>query len=167
MSNLYLVGLTSGFLILMIMTENLLIEPILDPQRIIQLIPQKPPFVMVDSLIEYTDLTGKTAFSIPEDNILVADGHFSEAGLIEHMAQSMSLHRGYQGFLAGLEKPKKGFIGAIKSIEIKSLPKARTKLFTNVEILKEVMGVTLVVAETRDEKGNVVATSEMKTVTVD
>lgn len=149
------------------MTKNLLKEPILDPQRIIQLIPQKPPFVMVDSLFEYTDLTGKTGFSIPADNLLVEEDHFSEAGLIEHMAQSMSLHRGYLGYLSGLEKPKKGFIGAIKSIEIKSLPKASTKLFTNVEILKEVMGVTLVVAETSDENGNIVATSEMKTVTVE
>ena len=149
------------------MEQNLLKEPILDPQRIIQLIPQKPPFVMVDSLFEYTALTGKTGFVIPEDNILVEDGFFSEAGLIEHMAQSMSLHRGYQGFLSGLDKPKTGFIGAIKTIEIKSLPKASTKLVTNVEILKEIMGVTLVVAETLDENGEVVATSEMKTVTVE
>lgn len=148
------------------MEQNLLQEPILDPQRIIQLIPQKPPFVMVDSLFEYTALTGKTGFLIASDNLLVEKGHFSEAGLIEHMAQSMSLHRGYQGFLSGLDKPKTGFIGAIKSIEIKSLPKAETKLITNVEILKEVMGVTLVVAETKDENGEVVATSEMKTVTV-
>ncbi|WP_144962864.1 hypothetical protein [Gillisia sp. Hel_I_86] len=149
------------------MTQNLLTEPILDPQRIIQLIPQKPPFVMVDSLFVYTELTGKTGFLIPIDNILVEDGRFSEAGLIEHMAQSMSLHRGYQGFLSGLDKPKTGFIGAITTLEIKSLPKAGSKLITNVEILKEVMGVTLVVAETLNEKGEVVATSEMKTVTVE
>lgn len=148
------------------MATNLLKEPILDAQRIIQLIPQKPPFVMVDSLFEYTEFTGRTGFLIPEDNILVEEGHFSEAGLIEHMAQSMSLHRGYQGFLSGLDKPKTGFIGAIKTIEIKSLPKANTKLFTNVEILNEVMSVTLVVAETTNEKGEVIATSEMKTVTV-
>ncbi len=149
------------------MTQNLLKEPILDPQRIIQLIPQKPPFVMVDSLFEYSALTGKTGFFIPRDNILVENGLFSEAGLIEHMAQSMSLHRGYQGFLSGLDKPKTGFIGAIKCIEIISLPKVATKLITNVEILKEIMGVTLVIAETKDENGEVVATSEMKTVTVE
>jgi 3-hydroxyacyl-[acyl-carrier-protein] dehydratase len=151
----------------MFMTKNLLKEPILDPQRIIQLIPQKPPFVMVDSLFEYTNLTGKTGFLISAENILVEDDHLSEAGLIEHMAQSMSLQRGYQGYLSGMDKPKTGFIGAIKSIEIKSLPKVNTKLFTNVEILKEIMGVTLVVAETTDEKGELLATSEMKTVTVE
>jgi len=35
-----------------------------------------------------------------------------------------------------------------------------------VEILNEVMSVTLVVAETTNEKGELIATSEMKTVTV-
>jgi len=148
------------------MTQNLLKEPILDKQRIIQLIPQKKPFVMVDSLFEYTELTGKTGFLISEDNILVEKGHFSEAGLIEHMAQSMSLHRGYQGFLSGLDKPKTGFIGAIKSVEIISLPPVNTKLFTNVEILNEVMSVTSVEAKTTNEAGELIATSEMKTVTV-
>lgn len=149
------------------MAEKLLKEPILDPQRIIELIPQKPPFVMVDSLLDYTELTGRTGFRIPEDNILVKNGLFSEPGLIEHMAQSMSLHRGYQGFIAGLEKPKTGFIGAIKSVEIFELPKAGSKLETYVEILHEIMNVTLVTARTEDENGKILATSEMKTVTVD
>jgi len=149
------------------MSENLLKEPITHLERILELIPQKHPFVMVDSLYEYTALTGKTGFSIPLDNILVENGIFSEAGLMEHMAQSMSLHRGYQGFLSGLDKPKTGFIGSIKSVEIIELPKAGTRLYTNVEILAEVMTVTLVSAKTRNEEGKIIATSEMKTVTVD
>ncbi|MFD1095979.1 hypothetical protein [Salegentibacter chungangensis] len=149
------------------MAENLLKEPILDPEEIIKLIPQKPPFVMVDSLYEYTDLTGLTGFTIPEDHMMVDNGVFSEPGLIEHMAQSMSLHRGYQGRISGLDKPKTGFIGAIKSVEIIALPKAGTKLRTYVEILHEIMKVTLVSARTENEKGETLATSEMKTVTVD
>ncbi|APS39671.1 MULTISPECIES: hypothetical protein [Salegentibacter] len=149
------------------MAENLLKEPIRELDRILQLIPQKPPFVMVDSLLEYTDKTGTTGFTIPMDNILVEDAIFSEPGLIEHMAQSMSLWRGYEGFLSGLDKPKTGFIGAIKAVEILELPKAGTKLVTYVEILQEFMNVTSVGARTFDEEGKLLATSEMKTVTVD
>ncbi|MBZ9631812.1 hypothetical protein LB465_13560 [Salegentibacter sp. LM13S] len=149
------------------MAENLLKEPILELDRILQLIPQKPPFVMVDSLLEYTDKTGTTGFTIPEDNVLVEGTIFSEPGLIEHMAQSMSLWRGYEGFLSGLDKPKTGFIGAIKAVEILELPKAGSKLVTYVEILQEFMNVTSVGARTFDEDGNLLATSEMKTVTVD
>jgi len=149
------------------MAENLLQEPITSVQRIIELIPQKPPFVMVDALYDFTKLTGTTGFDILEDNILVEDGIFSEPGLIEHMAQSMSLHRGFQGFLEGLDKPRTGFIGAIKSVEIIELPKAGTHLTTFVEILHEIMNVTSVSAITKNEEGQVIATSEMKTVTVD
>lgn len=149
------------------MTDNFLKEPIITPEEILKLIPQRPPFVMVDSLTEYTNLTGTTGFLIPLDNILVEDGIFSEPGIIEHMAQSMSLHRGYHGFLAGLNKPKTGFIGAIKSVEIFELPKAGELLTTYVEILHEVMNVTSVAAKTIDEAGKTLAVSEMKTVTVD
>ncbi len=149
------------------MANNVLTEPITEEARILQLIPQTPPFVMVDSFLEYTHLTGTMAFTIPEDNLLVKDGIFSEPGLIEHMAQSMSLHRGYRGFLEGLEKPQTGFIGAIKSVEIFELPQPGTILTTYVEILQEVMKVTLVTARTENEDGKVLATSEMKTVTVD
>ena len=149
------------------MEENLLKQPILELDRILQLIPQKPPFVMVDSLLEYNEKKGTTGFTIPADNILVENDIFSEPGLIEHMAQSMSLWRGYQGFLSGLDKPKTGFIGAIKAVEIMELPKAGIKLMTYVEILQEFMNVTSVGARTFDEEGNLLATSEMKTVTVD
>lgn len=149
------------------MNESILKEPILEMERILELIPQKPPFVMVDRLQEYTISTGKTGFVIPKDNMLVANGVFSEPGLIEHMAQSMSLWRGYQGFLAGLDKPKTGFIGSIKSVEIFSLPKAGSLLTTYVEILQEFKNVTSVGAKTEDETGKILATSEMKTVTVD
>lgn len=149
------------------MSQNLLTAPILDSARILSLIPQRPPFVMVDALYEYTNLTGVTGFMIPDSNILVKDGVFTEPGLIEHMAQSMSLHRGYHGFLSGLEKPKTGFIGIIKSVEIIQLPKAGAKLRTYVAILHEVMNVTSVSAQTEDEYGNLLALSEMKTVTVD
>jgi|SRR5690606_26340413 len=149
------------------MAENLLKEPIVQADKILELIPQRPPFVLVDTFYEYTSLTGTTGFLIPSNNILVKEGILSEPGLIEHMAQSMSLHRGYHGFLAGLKKPKTGFIGVIKSLEIFQLPKAGDKLKTYVEILHEIMNVTSVSARTEDEEGNVLAVSEMKTVTVD
>lgn len=149
------------------MPPNLLKEPILKIERILELIPQKPPFVMVDRLLEYTETTGKTGFVIPLDNILLENDVFSEPGLIEHMAQSMSLWRGYQGFLEGLDKPKTGFIGSIKTVEIFELPKAGSTLTTYVEILQEFKNVTSVGARTEDETGNLLATSEMKTVTVE
>ena len=148
------------------MAENLLHHPITSHEEIINLIPQKEPFILVDTLFEYTDLTGVTGFTVPADHLLVCEDQLSESGLIEHMAQSMSLHRGYQGSLRGQTKPKTGFIGVIKTVEIFGLPSAGEKLKTYVEILHEIMNVTSVSARTENEMGEVIATSEMKTVTV-
>lgn len=149
------------------MIYNILKEPIVELEMILRLIPQKPPFVMVDSLLEYSHLTGKTEFTVTADNLLLQERYFSEPGIIEHMAQSMSLHRGYRGFLDGLDRPQTGFIGAIKSLEIYTLPAVGTKLTTYVEILQEVLKVTFVSAKTTSEDGSLIATSEMRTVTVD
>lgn len=149
------------------MAENLLHHPITEHEQIINLIPQKEPFVFVDTLFEYTALTGITGFKVPENCILLDGNKFSESGLIEHMAQSMSLHRGYQGSLSGQTKPKTGFIGVIKAVEILGLPDVGEKLKTCVEILHEIMNVTSVSARTENEKGEIIAISEMKTVTVE
>ncbi|WP_089666828.1 hypothetical protein [Gramella sp. MAR_2010_147] len=149
------------------MAENLLHHPITSHEEIINLIPQKEPFVFVDTLYEYTNLTGVTGFTIPKESVMLDQNKLAESGLIEHMAQSMSLHRGYQGSLSGQTKPKTGFIGVIKTVEIFGLPEVGEKLKTYVEILHEIMNVTSVSARTENERGEVIATSEMKTVTVE
>ena len=149
------------------MAENLLHHPITSQEQITNLIPQKDPFVLVDCLFEYTDLTGVTGFTVPDKHVLVHENKLVESGLIEHMAQSMSLHRGYQGSLGGQTKPKTGFIGVIKTVEIFGLPEKGEKLKTYIEILHEIMNVTSVSARTENERGEVIATSEMKTVTVE
>ncbi|GAA4323879.1 hypothetical protein GCM10023115_52880 [Pontixanthobacter gangjinensis] len=149
------------------MAENLLHHPITSPETIGNLIPQKEPFVLVDTLYEYTELTGVTGFTVPRLHVLLDEKKLAECGLIEHMAQSMSLHRGYQGSLSGQTKPKTGFIGIIKTVEIFGLPEVGEKLKTYIEILHEIMNVTSVSARTENERGEVIAISEMKTVTVE
>ena len=51
-------------------------------------IPQKPPMVMVDKLIFAEEKKVVTSFLIRRDNIFCSDGVFTEAGLIENMAQT-------------------------------------------------------------------------------
>jgi len=149
------------------MAENLLAHPISSAQEIANLIPQKAPFVFVDCLYEYSSLTGLTGFTIPKDSLLLEGNCLSASGLIEHMAQSMSLHRGYQGSLSGNTKPKTGFIGVIKTVEILGLPMVGDRITTYVEILHEVLNVTSVSARTENERGETIAMSEMKTVTIE
>ncbi|MGB6150914.1 MAG: hypothetical protein WBG48_02885 [Pricia sp.] len=125
------------------------------------LIPQKTPFVMVDTLASYTETSVVSHFHIPPHNMLVAGNRFSELGLIENMAQTVALHTGYKYYL--LKKPAPtGYIGAIKKAEIFELPAVSQTLVTTVEILHDIMGVTLVRAKVECE-GVLLASSEMKT----
>lgn len=125
------------------------------------LIPQKNPFVMVDTLTDYTEQYIVSNFTVPANNILVTENHFSAPGLIENMAQTIALHTGYKYFLKKRPAPT-GYIGAIKKAEVFKLPKVSQKLTTTVEILHDIMGVTLVQAKVECE-GILIASSEMKT----
>lgn len=125
------------------------------------LIPQKNPFVMVDTLAEYTEKGVVSHFMVLAENILVTENHFSAPGLIENMAQTIALHTGYKYYL--LQKPAPtGYIGAIKIAEIFHLPQVSETLVTTVEILHDIMGVTLVQAKV-ECNGALMASSEMKT----
>jgi predicted hotdog family 3-hydroxylacyl-ACP dehydratase len=136
--------------------------PTTDQNFVESLIPQRFPFVMVNSIAEYSETQLISGFEIKEDNIFVQNGVFQASGLIEHQAQSVALHTGYKFYLLGKEAPT-GYIGAIKSFEAHELPKVGDTLKTEVTILNEIMGVTLVDAVTKlnDE---VIASSQMKTV---
>lgn len=140
--------------------ENLL--PTSDQNFVESLIPQRFPFVMVNSISEYSENHLISGFEIKEDNIFVQDGIFQASGLVEHQAQSVALHTGYKFHLLGKEAPT-GYIGAIKSFETEILPKIGDQLKSEVTILNEMMGVTLVdiITKLNDQ---IIAKSQMKTV---
>ncbi|MBC8770128.1 hypothetical protein H4O18_19160 [Arenibacter sp. BSSL-BM3] len=141
---------------------NLLKQTINDKGLIENLIPQKAPFIMVDKLLHFSEEKVITGFTPPSTNLFVDNNKFMAAGLIEHMAQSVALHTGYQYFLKNESAPT-GYIGAIKLAEILELPNQDQELITTVTILHEIMGVTLVrIQVTYNDK--IIANSEMKTV---
>lgn len=141
---------------------NVFTEKITDKDFIGKLIPQKAPFVMVDKLLHFEEKKVVAGLSISEENIFTQHNKFTAPGLIEHMAQTVALYTGYQFFLKEENAPT-GYIGAIKKAEIFNLPSVGKELKTTVHILHDIMGVTLVTAETECE-GKVIAASEMKTV---
>lgn len=136
--------------------------PTTDQNFVENLIPQKFPFVMVNSISEYSEEHLISGFTIKEDNIFVHEGVFQASGLIEHQAQSVALHTGYKFYLLGKEAPT-GYIGAIKTFEAETLPKTGDQLVSEVKIINEMMGVTLVEIVTKIDN-EVIAKSEMKTV---
>jgi predicted hotdog family 3-hydroxylacyl-ACP dehydratase len=134
----------------------------LDKDFVNSLIPQKFPFVMVDKLYAFTETSLVSGFTIEENAVFFQNGNFAEAGIIEHMAQSVALHTGYQFYLKQEQAPT-GYIGSIKDIEIKELPKLHDEIQTTVSILQEFAGITLVdVVTTLNDVE--IAKGQMKTV---
>lgn len=135
---------------------------LLEKEAVENLLPQKFPFVMVDKMYSFTKNTLVSGLKIQNDNIFFDNNVFLEAGLIEHMAQSVALHTGYEFFLRN-EKAPTGYIGSIKEIEIKKLPKINDTIQSTVTIIQEFAGITLVdiVTTLNNEE---IANGQMKTV---
>lgn len=137
-------------------------DTVFDKDFVEQLLPQKFPFVMVDKMFSYTETEIVSGLKIQEDNIFFHNGILVESGLIEHMAQSVALHTGYEFFLKKEIAPT-GYIGSIKNVEIKELPKLHDEIKTTVTILQQFAGITLVdVVTTLDDVK--IAFGQMKTV---
>jgi len=133
-----------------------------DKDFVEDLLPQKFPFVMVDKMFSFTETTIVTGLEIKSDNIFYADGKFQEPGLVEHMAQSVALHTGYEFYLRKETAPT-GYIGSISGIEIKQLPALGENIKTTVTILQEFGGITMVEITTT-LNGETIASGQMKTV---
>jgi 3-hydroxymyristoyl/3-hydroxydecanoyl-(acyl carrier protein) dehydratase len=111
-------------------------------------IPQKPPMVMVDRIIEVNGRTTITAFLVKDDNVFMEDGFLREPALIENIAQSaaagISSHP-----LKAEEKAKLGFIGAIRDLKIMKLPKADDEIITSVTLTHEILNAKVFVGQIR------------------
>jgi len=111
-------------------------------------IPQKPPMVMVDRIVDVFDRTTVTAFLIKEDNVFIEEGRFREAGLIENIAQSAAA-----GISAGPSsdggEPRLGFIGAIRDLKVFRLPAPGQEIITSVTVTHEIFNATVVSGQTR------------------
>ncbi|MBP0905246.1 hypothetical protein ACFSKN_11285 [Mariniflexile gromovii] len=129
------------------------------------LIPQKPPFVMVDTLLEFSENKITSSFKISDTNLFIKDSLFLESGVIENMAQTVALHTGYTYFLRGENAPT-GYIGAIKKVDIWQLPKLNETITTKASILQEFMGVTMVEVKVYNANSEEIASAQMKTVIV-
>lgn len=136
--------------------------PITDKNSIEKLIPQRFPMVMVDAIWHYSPTEITAGLTITAENIFTHNQSLSEAGLIEHLAQSIALHKGYSFYLNDMPAPV-GYIGSIKSIEIIRCPNVGEQVHTEMEVIQEFMDVTLVKLHSfvGDE---LIASGEMKTV---
>jgi hypothetical protein len=121
--------------------------------------------VMVDSLLAHKGSKTLTGFSIEEGNIFVSGGVFSEAGIIENMAQSAALRIGWIAMLEntteGDFKPPIGVIGSVKNYKLYRLPIVNSKLETEIRVQTEIFNATMIKAMVTTD-GDLLAEAELK-----
>ncbi len=112
-----------------------------------QLLPQKPPFVFIDQIVELGEEHLKTAFNIKKDSLFLENTFFQSAGLVECMAQSAAIYVGVRSLNdEGDEQsqPPIGYIASISELNINQLPKLSDELNMTTSILNEI-GSSLIV----------------------
>jgi len=132
-------------------------------EDILSLIPQRPPFVMIDKLLYCNEDLSRTSFRVTGDNVLADSGEFSEAGLLENIAQTAAAGAGYRA-LKETKPIVTGFIGSIKNMEIIRLPIINEELITEVKVVEQVFEV-LIISGTVFCNDTRIATCEMKLFT--
>ena len=130
-----------------------------------ELIPQRPPFVMIDRLVSSDKEYSVTELEVRSDNLFVDNGCLSESGLVENIAQTCAARIGYINLNSG-ETVKIGVIGSISNLIIVRTPKIGEHLVTTIHLLEEVFQVTLVEA-TVESGGEKLACCNMKIALTD
>lgn len=129
-------------------------------EKITSLIPQAPPFVMIDQLVYSDEKVSRSNLTVREDNIFVENGHFLEAGMVENIAQTAAARVGYIAKEHNVPVPV-GYIGAIKNLEVFSLPAVNDLLDTEISIENQIFDVTVITGRVKCRE-QLLAQCEMK-----
>lgn len=126
-----------------------------------EIIPQRPPFRMVDRLLSYDKTVSEATLLLRPDNIFL-DDTFQTAGIVEHIAQTCAARIGYYNKYILHRDIVIGYIGAIRQLDVKRPPSAGEELLTRIEVLSSAFGMTLVSAVVSTSQGELIADGEVK-----
>lgn len=128
--------------------------------NVLDLIPQRPPFIMIDCLTHFDPVITSSRFTVRDNNLFFSEGRLLASGLIENIAQTCAARIGYINRLSN-EVIKLGFIGAVRNLKIYKTPLTGDTIYTTITVKEEVFQMTLVdaVVKLNDET---IAEAEMK-----
>jgi predicted hotdog family 3-hydroxylacyl-ACP dehydratase len=129
-------------------------------ENIESLIPQRPPFVMIDELVRSDGALTRTRLQVRADNIFVEHGRLTEPALLENIAQTAAARAGYEAKKENAPV-RVGYIGAVKNFEVFDLPAVHDIIETEIITGNQVFDVTVIKGTIYCES-RVMATCEMK-----
>ena len=134
---------------------------IFEGEKILELIPQRYPMVMIDKLIVSDEKRTISGFFLKSDNIFCDSKYLYEPGIIENIAQTAAARIGYICNQKQIEVPL-GFIGGIKKLKIYQLPETNTEIITTITIEHEIMEATIISGKIENKEGKLLTECEMK-----
>lgn len=135
-------------------------ENSLETINVLDLLPQRPPFIMIDRLVFSDEVVTTTKFLVRSDNIFMEGDVLNACALVENIAQTCAARMGYINYV-NHEKVRIGFIGSIRNLNILRPVRLGELLTTSIKVKEEVMQLTLVEASVKVGDETVV-TAEMK-----
>lgn len=111
---------------------------------VLELLPQRPPFVMIDALTHFDEVLTSTEFLIRGDNLFIEGDRLNSCAIVENIAQTCAARMGYINQYVYKEQVKLGFIGSVKNLTIYRPVRVGELLLTDIEVVEEVMQLTLV-----------------------
>lgn len=123
-------------------------------------IPQKDPFVLVDTLVFADEHKTIASFKIPGEHIFLKEDRFSTSGMVESMAQTAAAGTGWLSRENNKRVPV-GYIGAVQKLEVFDWPPANADITMEITLLNHILQVSLVSGIVR-YKEKTIASCEMK-----
>ena len=116
---------------------------------------------MIGVLTYFDEVRTVTETTIRPDNLFVDEGRFSASGLIENIAQTCAARIGFVNKYIRQQGIQLGFIGAIRNLEVRRLPRVGQTITTTVDVIEDIFGMTLAEATITCE-GETLVTTQIK-----
>ena len=126
------------------------------------ILPQRPPMLMVDALTEFGDAVAVAEFRVRPDCIFVGNGRLTPEGIVENVAQTCAARTGYYNKYVLGRPVEIGFIGAVRKFRVHRAPQVGETLRTEIVIRSEFFGISMADAKVLDSEGNVIAEGTRK-----
>lgn len=134
--------------------------PVTKLQIIKNLIPHREPMILISEVLSYFQGMITTSYTVTENCVFLKNDIFTEAGIIEHMAQTAAAMNGLQSDSS--KEPSAGYLVAINNFKLKRCPNIRERIVSTAVESFTFNGLSRFKTEIKIGD-NIIATAELTT----